>query len=193
MREYEKMVAGELYNALDSELMQMRKTARELADRINVTTAELRGLDMRLSLCAELFGQVGKNLWLQPPFHCDYGKNIFLGDNVYLNFGCTILDVARVTLGSNIFLGPNVQIYTATHPLHAGERNQGLESGEPITIQNNVWIGGSAVLCPGVTIGEGSVIGAGAVVTKDVPARVVVAGNPARMIKRISAASCGSL
>ncbi len=181
--EYEKMISGELYSGLDPELTRMRRHARELTDRINASAVEIRGSDPRLSLCAELFGKAGKNLWLQPPFHCDYGKNIFLGDNVYMNFGCIILDVARVTFGSNVFLGPNVQIYAATHPLLAEDRNKGLESGKPITIGDNVWIGGSAILCPGVMIGEGSVVGAGAVVTKDVPARVVVAGNPARVIK----------
>ncbi len=186
-REYEKMIAGKPYNALDPELTRMRLAARELCDKINVSTADLRGSDPRLSLCVELFGSMGKNLWLQPPFHCDYGKNILLGNNVYMNFGCIILDVAKVVIGSNVFLGPNVQIYTATHPLLAEERNKGLESGKPITVQDNVWIGGSAVLCPGVTIGEGSMVGAGAVVTRDVPVRVVVAGNPARIIKPISA------
>lgn len=185
MREYDKMIAGALYSALDPELTQMRKTARELIDKINATTADLRGSDSRIALCSELFGEVGKNVWLQPPFYCDYGKNIFLGDQVYMNFGCVILDVAPVTFGSNVFLGPNVQIYTATHPLIAEERNKGLESGRPITIGDNVWIGGSAVVCPGVTIGEGSVIGAGAVVTKDVLPRVVVAGNPAKVIKSV--------
>ncbi len=189
MREYEKMISGELYSGLDPELVQMRKPARELCDKINASAVEIRGLDPRLGLCAELFGKVGKNLWLQPPFYCDYGKNIFLGDNVYMNFGCVILDVAKVTFGSHVFLGPNVQIYTAMHPLVAEVRNQGLESGEPITIQDNVWIGGSVVICPGVTIGEGSVIGAGSVVTKDVPPRVVVAGNPARVIRSLPAAS----
>ncbi len=187
MREYDKMIAGELYNGLDPELTQMRQVARELCNKINASIVEMRGSDASLSLCAELFGKVGKNLWLQPPFYCDYGKNIFLGDNVYVNFGCVILDVARVTFGSHVFLGPNVQIYTATHPLIAEERNRGLESGKPITIRSNVWIGGAAILCPGVTIGEGSVIGAGAVVTKDVPPRVVVAGNPAKVIRYLPA------
>jgi len=187
-REYEKMIAGELYNALDPELTRMRLAARGLCDRINALTSDLRASDPRMGLCAELFGSLGKNLWLQPPFYCDYGKNISLGDNVYMNFGCTILDVAKVSIGSNVFFGPHVQIYTATHPLVAEERNRGLESGRPITIQDNVWIGGSVILCPGVTIGEGSVIGAGAVVTQDVPARVVSAGNPACVIKPVFAA-----
>jgi len=185
MREYEKMIAGQLYDALDPELTRMRQGARDLCDTINRSTADLRGTDPRLELCANLFGRVGKNLWLQPPFHCDYGKNIFLGDYVYMNFGCIFLDVAKITLGSNVFLGPNVQIYTATHPLVAEERNQGLESGKPVMIHDNVWIGGAAILCPGVTVGKGSVIGAGSVVTKDVPANVVVAGNPARLIRSI--------
>ncbi len=188
-REYEKMISGQLYSGLDPELTRMRHTARRLCDKINRVTTDLRGKDARLSLCRKLFGCVGKNLWIQPPFYCDYGRNIFLGDNVYMNFNCIILDVAPVTLGSNVFLGPNVQIYTATHPLVAEERNKGLESGKAITVHDNVWIGGSAVLCPGVTIGEGCVIGAGAVVTKNIPARVVVAGNPARVIKHLPAAS----
>lgn len=186
MTEYEKMISGELYTALDSELVQMRKTARQLCDKINKSTLDLSGDEPRLKFCRKLFRSVGKNLWFQPPFHCDYGRNIVLGDNVYMNFGCIILDVAPVKIGNNVFFGPNVQLYTATHPIIPEERNKGVESGKPITICDNVWLGGSVVVCPGVTIGEGCVVGAGSIVTKDIPSRSVAVGNPARVIRKVT-------
>ena len=127
----------------------------------------------------------GENLYIEPPFYCDYGYNIKLGHHVFMNFNCCILDVAEVTIGDHAMLGPNVQIYTATHPLEAKARNRGKEYAKPIRIGNNVWIGGNAVICPGVTIGNNVVIGAGAVVTKDFPDDVFIGGNPARIIKEI--------
>ena len=122
---------------------------------------------------------------IEPPFHCDYGSNIFLGDNVYFNFNCIILDPAKVEIGDNVLVGPAVQIYTATHPISVTERKTMLESAKPIRIASDVWIGGGAIICPGVQIGRGSVIGAGGVVTRNVPAGVVAAGNPCRVIRKI--------
>ncbi|HRK60930.1 MAG TPA: sugar O-acetyltransferase [Candidatus Omnitrophota bacterium] len=183
MREYEKMIAGEMYNAMDPELTEMRLRARKLLTQINQSVEDIR-TGPRFELVKDLLGAVGKNVWLQPPFFCDYGKNITFGDSVFLNFNCVILDVAKVTVGSFVFMAPNVQIYTAGHPLDWQERRK-VEFGKPITIGDDVWIGGSAIICPGVTIGSKSVIGAGAVVTKDVPNGVVVAGNPARVLKQL--------
>lgn len=185
MTEYEKMISGELYNGSDAELARMRKDARELLTRINASAQDIRDGE-RLELCVKLFGKTGKGLWLQPPFYCDYGKNIELGENTYMNFNCVILDVAKVKIGRNVFMGPNVQIYTAGHPLDAKLRAEGQEFGKPITIGDDVWIGGSAILCPGVKIGDRTVIAAGAVVTKDIPSDVVAGGNPAKIIKPIT-------
>ena len=123
--------------------------------------------------------------WVQPPFFCDHGANIVLGTKVYLNFNCVVLDVARVTIGSNVLFGPSVQIYTATHPISAAERRKWIESAKPITIGSDVWVGGGAVICPGVSIGDRSVIGAGSVVTRDIPSDVIAAGNPARIIRAL--------
>ncbi len=184
MTEYEKMIAGELYNASDSELVRRRYEARDLLNKINGSLQDVKD-GSRLNLCEQLFGAVGENFWLQPPFYCDYGSNIALGNNVYFNFNCVVLDVAEVTIGSNVFFGPNVQIYTAGHPLESSLRNAGHEFGKAITIGDNVWIGGSVIICPGVTIGNDSVIAAGAVVTKDVSSCVLVGGNPAKVIREI--------
>lgn len=185
MSEYQKMISGQLYNALDPELVQMRKEARTLLARINQNLEDLRENHESHALCRMLFGAVGKNLWLQPPFFCDYGRNITLGNNVYLNFNCVILDVAPVKIGNNVMMGPNVQIYSASHPVDAIERSRGLELGQPVTVEDHVWLGGASILCPGVTVGAGSVIGAGAVVTRDIPPGVLAAGNPARVIKTL--------
>ncbi len=184
MTEYEKMIAGHLYDAKDARLVRMRHKARALLGRINASLQDVRA-GTRLKMCQKLFGKTGPGLWLQPPFYCDYGVNIEVGKNFYCNFNCVILDVAKVKFGSNVMLGPGVQIYTAGHPLDAARRRQGREFGKAITIGDDVWIGGHAVLCPGVTIGSGSVVAAGAVVTKDVRGGVVVGGNPAKGIKKI--------
>lgn len=128
---------------------------------------------------------MGEGVWIEPPFHCDYGSNIILGDKVYFNFNCVILDCAAVTIGSNVCFGPAVQIYTATHPLNAIERRAGLEFAKSIEIADDVWIGGGAIICPGVRIGARSVIGAGSVVTRDVPADVIAAGNPCRALRTL--------
>ena len=179
--EKEKMLAGELYNAMDPLLVNERRQARELMQAFNATPADDR--PRRRHLLIELLGSVGSNVGVEPPFFCDYGYNIHLGDNVFFNFNCVILDVMRVEIGSNCMFGPNVQIYTATHPLDAVERRGGLEFAKPIKIGCDVWVGGSAVISPGVTIGDRSVIGAGSVVVKDIPADVFAAGNPCKVIR----------
>lgn len=183
MTEKEKMIKGLMYNPLDSVLSKERYKARKLFQEINSLNED--SAKKRKHLFIELFGETKKNFWIEPPFYCDYGYNITLGDKVFMNFGCCILDVAPVSIGAHTMLAPNVQIYTATHPLEAEARNSGLEFAKPITIGKNVWIGGNATICPGVTIGDGAVIGAGAVVTKDVEADTFVGGNPAKFIKRI--------
>jgi len=185
MTEYEKMTAGEMYFALDPELVRMRNAARALLDEINASTAEMVPGDPRHEIFKRLFGSVGVGFLAQTPFYCDYGINMHLGERVYFNFNCIILDSAPVTIGSRVMFAPNVQIYTATHPLDAEARNSGLEFAKPITIGDDVWVGGSVVICPGVTIGDRCVIAAGAVVTKDVPPDTLVGGNPAKMIKSI--------
>lgn len=184
MSEYEKMISGQLYNANDPELVLMRRQARARLDQLNHSVQDVKSGE-RLDICHKLFGKVGERLWLQPPFYCEYGSNIELGDNVFFNFNCVVLDVAKVIIGSNVLIAPNVQIYTATHPLDAQLRRDGQELGKPITIGDDVWIGGSAVICPGVTIGNKSVIAAGAVVVKSVPPNVVVGGNPAKIIRTL--------
>ena len=137
-------------------------------------------------LIKKLFGKTGNRLWIEPPFHCDYGWNIEVGENFYANYGLTILDVGKVTFGDNVMIAPNVSIYAAGHPIHPVSRNSGYEYGIPVTVGNNVWIGGSVVILPGVTIGDNTVIGAGSVVTKDVPANVIAAGNPCRVLREIT-------
>ena len=133
----------------------------------------------------ELFGQTGPKIYIEPPFACDYGSNIFAGDDLYMNFNCVVLDCAEVHFGSQVMCGPNVQIYTATHPLDPELRCSGSELAKPIRIGNRVWLGGGTIVCPGVTIGDDTTIGAGSVVTRDIPAKVFAAGNPCRVIKTL--------
>jgi maltose O-acetyltransferase len=180
--EREKMLRGELYNPLDPELVQARNRARELCQELNATRA---GQEERRRILRRLFGQGGDTVWMQPPFYCDYGTNIELGERVYFNFNCVVLDVARVIVGDYTLFGPAVQIYTATHPLDATLRRR-QEFAKPISLGSDVWIGGGAILCPGVQIGSRSVIGAGSVVTRDIPEGVVAAGNPCRVIRSLS-------
>jgi maltose O-acetyltransferase len=181
--EKEKMLDGELYNPADTQLVKDRENARRQV-RIYNETLETEG-DKRTKLLKELFGYTGENVYMEPNIRVDYGYNIFVGENFSANFDCTILDVCEVRFGDNCMLAPGVQIYTATHPLHPTERNSGKEYAKPITFGNNVWIGGSAVINPGVTVGDNVVIASGSVVTKDVPNNVVVGGNPAKIIKKI--------
>jgi len=183
MTEKERMIAGEMYNPADPELVTERHQARLLFQEINSLNED--AVEKRNKLLNTLIRNAGMNLYIEPPFYCDYGSNIIVGDNVFMNFNCCILDVCKVTIGNNCMFAPNVQIYTATHPLEAKARNSGREYAKPITIGNNVWIGGNATICPGVTIGNNVVIGAGAVVTKSFPDDVFIAGNPAKMIKKI--------
>ncbi|UHA74824.1 sugar O-acetyltransferase [Paenibacillus sp. 481] len=182
--EKEKMIAGEAYLAADPELIADRLSARKLTRLFNATLET--EVEQRSVLLKELFGSTGNNLYMEPDFRCDYGYNIHVGENFYANFNCVILDVCEVRIGKNAMLAPCVQIYTAYHPLDAATRISGVEYGAPITIGDNVWIGGGAIIMPGVTIGDNVVIGAGSVVTKDIPANVVVAGNPGRVIKQLS-------
>ena len=181
--EKDKMIAGEYYNSGDATLLKDRRRAKNLLHRLNVT--EYRITKKAREIIAELIANAGSNLYIEPPFHCDYGYNIVCGDNVYFNVNCVVLDSAPVTIGSNVFFAPNVQLYTATHPLEADLRRT-LENALPITIGDDCWIGGNTVLCPGVTIGKGSVIGAGSVVTKDIPENVLAVGNPAKVIRRLN-------
>lgn len=183
MTEKDKMLAGELYQAGDPELVAERLQTRKLVKTFN--DSDPADAELRVSLIKKIVGKSGKNFWVEPPFYCDYGSNIEVGDDVFFNFNCVVLDVCKVTLGDRVFVAPNVQFYPATHPLDAVERGKMFEYGKPITIGSDVWIGGSAVLCPGVTIGDRTVIAAGAVVTKDFPADVVVGGNPAKVIKQL--------
>lgn len=176
------MLAGELYDPLDPELVAARDRARDLCWELNATREADR--DARRRILTALFAAGGGSVWMQPPFFCDYGANIHLGERVFFNFNCVVLDVCRVTVGDFTLFGPAVQLYTATHPMDAALRRT-QESGKPITIGSDVWVGGGAIVCPGVTIGSRSVIGAGSVVTRDVPDGVFAAGNPCRVIRAI--------
>lgn len=184
MTEKKKMIAGEMYAPSDLQLVEDRRQARIIFGKYNHTHPD--DIEKRKDLLKELFDYQSENLYIEPPFYCDYGYNIQVGQNVYMNYNCCILDVSLVKIGDNTMFGPNVQIYTATHPLEYKARNSGLEYAKPITIGNNVWVGGNATICPGVTIGNNVVIGAGSVVTKSFPDDVFIAGNPARIIKSIA-------
>lgn len=181
--EKEKMLDGELYLASDPELIKERENARRLTRLFN-ETVETENSE-RLILLKEMFGSTGKEIYIEPTLRCDYGSNIHVGENFFANFDSVFLDVCEIRIGDNCMLAPGVHIYTATHPLDPVERNSGVEYGKPVTIGNNVWIGGRAVINPGVTIGNNVVIASGAIVTKDVPDNVVVGGNPAKIIKEI--------
>lgn len=181
--EWEKMLAGQLYNPLDPHLAQARERARDLCQDLNATRE--RDTELRRRILIDLLGAGGDTVWMQPPFFCDYGKNIYLGQKCFFNFNCVVLDVCEVHIGDFTLFGPAVQIYTATHPMDAVLRRS-QESGKPIRIGSDVWVGGGAMICPGVTIGSRTVIGAGSVVTRDIPDDVFAAGNPCRVIRAIS-------
>lgn len=183
--EKEKMLASELYAASDPQLTQEREHARMLIRLYNQSLETEH--DLRDQLMKQLFGSTGEELYIEPTFRCDYGYNIHVGNHFYANFDCVFLDVCEIRIGDHCYIAPGVHIYTAAHPLHPVERISGVEFGKPVTIGNNVWVGGSVVINPGITIGHNVVIGSGAIVTKDVPDNVVVAGNPAKIIKRIEA------
>lgn len=181
--EREKMLAGERYDPMDAELVAGRARARDLCRDLNAT----RDADAqeRRRILVDLFGMGGDTVWMQPPFYCDYGVNIELGERVFFNFNCVVLDVCPVRIGSFTFFGPAVQIYTALHPMNA-ERRRVEEFGRPVEIGSDVWIGGAAVILPGVRIGSRAVIGAGSVVTRDVPEGVLAVGNPCRVVREIT-------
>jgi maltose O-acetyltransferase len=179
--EKEKMLDGELYDPLDKQLSDERLKTRLLIKELNDTREDQ--VEERNRILKELIPDARPGLWLQPPFYCDYGTNMKTGEKVFFNFNCVVLDVAEVSIGSRTLFGPNVQIYTATHPMDHRERALGLEYAKQIVIGEDVWVGGSAIICPGVTIGNRSIIGPGSVVTKDIPAEVFAAGNPCRVIK----------
>lgn len=182
--EKDKMLSGELYKSFDAELLAERQRAKEIVFRYNSLQPSM--IEERNELLKSLFGSVKGNFFIEPPFRCDYGCNIEIGENFYANYNLVILDCAKVTIGDNVLIGPNVGIYTAGHPLHFELRNEEWEFACPITIEDNVWIGGNVVLNPGVTIGRNSVVGSGSVLTKDIPANVVAAGNPCRVIREIT-------
>ncbi len=180
--EREKMLAGELYDPLDAELVAARERARDLCQSLNATRESQ--VEARRAILRDLFGRGGDTVWMQPPFFCDYGTNIELGERVFFNFNCIVLDVCPVRIGDYTLFGPGVQILTPMHPMDAELRRRE-EYGKPIEIGSDVWVGGAALILPGVRIGSRSVIGAGSVVTRDVPADVFAAGNPCRVIREI--------
>ena len=183
MTEKQKMLAGHLYDPLDKQLSDERIRARIIIKELNNTSDDQA--TERHRLIKELIPHAGSGLWLQSPFYCDYGTNLFIGEKVFFNFNCVVLDVCKVTIGDRTLFGPNVQIYTATHPLNHSERASGLEYGKPISIGEDVWIGGGVIICPGVSIGDRSVIGAGSVVTKNIASDVFAAGNPCKVIRSL--------
>jgi len=183
MNELNKMLSGDVYDPGDKMLSVMRSKARSLTFKYNQTTRAQK--DERNDILHELFGSIEGSIKIEPSFNCDYGQNISVGDNFYVNFACVILDCAEVKFGRNCFIGPQVGIYTASHPINPIERNSGVEFAKPIVIGDNCWIGGHATINPGVTLGDNVVIASGAVVTKSFPSNVVIGGNPARILKKV--------
>ena len=178
MSEYQKMICSQPYNCMTPELAQLRREAARRYRRFNQAEEEAE----QRALLAELIGELAENAFICPPLYCTYGRHIHLGERSYINMGATLLDNAPIRIGAHVMIGPNVQIYTAAHALEADKRIQGKETALPVTIEDKVWIGGGAILLPGVTIGREAIVGAGAVVTKDVPAGARVVGNPARIL-----------
>ncbi len=178
MTEYDKMIASQPYNCMAPELDLLRQETARLYRRFNRSDEG----DEQLALLQQIVGELAQGAFICPPLYCTYGRHIHLGERSYINMGATLLDNAPIRIGAEVMIGPNVQIYTAAHALDADERIQGVETALPVTIEDRVWIGGGAILLPGVTIGREAIVGAGAVVTKDVPAGARVAGNPARVL-----------
>lgn len=185
----ERMLAGELYVADDPELYTCHLRAQELLARFNATPADAS--DERRSLLTSLFSRFGDGAILKPSLRCDYGLNISIGERTFINFDCVLLDCNRITIGREVQLAPGVHIYTATHPLDAKQRRSGLEYALPVNIEDGVWLGGGTIVCPGVTIGENTVVGAGSVVLRDLPANVLAGGNPCRVIRHLASGSKG--
>jgi maltose O-acetyltransferase len=183
MSELDKMLSGDIYDPSDEMLSDMRSKARNLTFKYNQTTRMQK--DEREKILRELFGNIEGNIKIEPNFNCDYGRNISVGNNFHVNFGCVILDCAEVMIGSNCFIGPQVGIYTACHPINPTERNSGSEFAKPIVIGDNCWIGGHATINPGVILGNNVVVASGSVVTKSFPDNVVIGGNPARILKKV--------
>ena len=181
--EKEKMLAGEIYFANDKVLVAERTFAKKLLHKLNVIEYVMNGNSR--NILRQLLPNSDKRIYIEPPFHCDYGYNIHSGENVYFNVNCVVLDSMKVTIGNNVFFGPNVHIYTATHPLDAVERRT-VEFSKSVSIGNDCWIGGNSVICPGITIGNGCTIGAGSVVTKDIPDNSLAVGNPAKVIRKLN-------
>ena len=182
--EKNKMISGKPYKAFGSELLEERQHAKELIFAIN--TLPPRDIDKRNELLRKLLGTTGKSFFIEPPFRCDYGYNIEIGEDFYSNYNLIILDCAKVSIGNNVLIGPNVGIYTAGHPIHHEKRNQGFEYAFPIHIGNNVWIGAGVIINPGITIGDNAVIGSGSVITKDIPSDVIAVGNPCKVLRKIT-------
>lgn len=183
LSELQKMLTGELYHTDNQQLIEMRNRSHKFMQEFNDFTLNQ---PEKIHILKQWLGKIGKNCTIEPNFRCDYGMNIELGDSFYANDDCVILDCAKVSIGNNVMLGPRVNLFTATHPIDAEIRNAGLEYAKPIVIEDNVWIGGNATILPGITIKENSIIAAGAVVTKDVPANSIVGGNPAKLIRKIT-------
>ena len=184
MSEKEKMLAGEIYDAnYDKELIEDRYKAKNLCHEFN--NLKPSDIEAREKIIKKLFGKTGQQILIEQNFWCDYGYNIFVGENFYMNHNCIILDAGRVEFGNNVFIAPNCTFYTAGHPIEPEIRNRGLEYAKPIKVGNNVWIGGNVTVLPGVTIGDNVTIGAGSVIVKDIPSNVVAVGNPCKVIKEI--------
>ncbi len=181
--EREKMLSNELYLATDSELKGMYNKAKNLLHAFN--TSHPDEIEKREEIIHTLFGAIGQKFEIQPPFQCDYGCHIYAKENLYINCDCIILDCNHVYIGRNVLLAPKVQIYTAYHPSDAETRRSGLEMAAPITIGDDVWIGGGVILCPGVKVGDNTTIGAGSIVTRNIPSNVIAAGNPCRVIREV--------
>ena len=181
--ERQKMLAGELYDPMDTELVEGRVRARDLCQTLNSSRDAEE--EKRRGILTELFGRGGDTVWMQPPFFCDYGSNIELGERVFFNFNCVVLDVCKVKIGDFTLFGPAVQILTPMHPWNALQRRKE-EFGKPIEIGSDVWVGGGAIILPGVNIGSQTVIGAGSIVTRDMPEGVFAAGNPCRVVRKVS-------
>ena len=184
MTEWEKLQNGVVYNDFDDDLFQRRIVAKKLFRAYNKTEDD--ETDLRQEIMQKLFKDVGKNVWIEPDFRCEFGKNIIIEDNVYINFGCIILDCAEVKIGANTLLGPNIGIYPVNHSIDAEERMQGGCYGKPVCIGKNVWLSGDVKILAGVTIGENSIIGTGSIVTKDIPSNVIAVGNPCKVIRQIT-------